>query len=73
MRLGREAAHRMMLRPAARRQLPVRMNEAKQNVNSPAGDRDHEQVPEGSARVGKIWRMLMLEKCRLLLLDNSFR
>jgi hypothetical protein len=32
---------------------------------------DHQQIPEESTSVGRIWRMLMLEECRLQLFDNS--
>ena len=35
------------------------------------GHSDHEQIPEETARAGRIWRMLMLEQCRVGLVVNS--
>jgi hypothetical protein len=68
---GEEEAHRVLLCPVAGCQLPVKLNGAKRDGKSLAGDRDHVQVPEESARVGRIWRMLMLEEGRLRLVGNS--
>jgi hypothetical protein len=57
--------------PVAGCQLPVKLNGAKRDGRSSPGDRDHEQIPEESARVGRTWRILMLEECRLRLFGNS--
>jgi hypothetical protein len=40
-------------------------------LNSQAVTWDLEQIPEESARVGRTWRILMLEECRLRLVGNS--
>ncbi len=52
-------------------QFRVRSNATKRDGKSTLGYRDHEQIPKRSASVGRIWRMLMVEECRLRLVVNS--
>jgi hypothetical protein len=52
-------------------QWSVERHAAERDDRSPAGYRDHEQLIEETARVRRIWRMLMLEECGLRLFGNS--
>jgi hypothetical protein len=49
----------------------VELSETKRDESSTVGHRDHEQIVEETARGMWIWRMLMVEECRLRLFDNS--
>jgi hypothetical protein len=49
----------------------VERHAAERDDRSPAGYRDHEQIIEETAKVRRIWRMLMLEESRVRLFGNS--
>jgi hypothetical protein len=51
-------------------QLPVKLSVTERDGRSPLGDRDHEQILEEFAGGERIWRILMMEECRLGLVAN---
>jgi hypothetical protein len=53
-------------------QWSVKSNVVKRDDRTTPGYRDHEQIPEESARGGRTWRILKVEECRLWLVGVRF-